>query len=227
MKYILNVDTPGLTIDLYKRSSYIVKEIPIEVVLKYKTELQNITLNHVSTKELNEQLGTNYQVHDFTSCLDIGDILYIIKTKDMHPKAKVTRAYKIEITGDPENIIRRPEMRHIDEIIEKCNAYNAEKAQRNKDGQESKSNDRSWITRDYFNRLDRAYQLYDETLMNTKATTYSNLSYKKRCLEKDLDLAYKRACDAGITIEEIREVEVKVLEERLRRIKNGIKNGSI
>lgn len=222
MEYILNADVKGISIEIYKGLSYIVKEIPIEVLMKFKNKLCNITLNHVSTKELNVYLDTKYQVSDFTNCLDIADVLYIVRSEEKPPHGTFTRVYKMEITGYAEKIIRRPESIIIDDIISQCNVNNANKAFRNKTDQNTQSNDRSWITRDYFNRLDKAYRLYDETLMNTKATTYSNLSYKKRCLEKDLALAYDRACAAGITVEEIRDVEVKVLESRMRRIKNGI-----
>ena len=224
MRYILYADMEGISIETFINTHCRVKEIPVEVLQKRINGARNITNNHLSTDTMNKHLGTKFEVIDFTQCLDNGDILFVVKPIEKQSGVD-HRYYMIEILGEPNQIVRRPRSQEIDELIEHCNSTNANKSFRNKeklkpDCLNERANE-DWAKRDYFNRVDKAYRLYDSALSKVKPESMRDIAYHKRTLSRDLDLAFKRACDANVSPEDIRDIENQVLRERLRRLDNA------
>lgn len=220
MKYLLYADMLGISVEMFRGTHCRVKEIPIEVLQKRLGGIRNITHSHLSTQNMNKHLGTAFEVIDFTDCFDNGDVIFVIRPKEL-TSGQRDRYYTIEVLGDPDQIVRRPLVRNIDELIESCNKNNAEKSARDKDRTQSDKN-REWAVRDYFNRVDKAYRLYDSAISKIKPESINDLAYHKRTLSRDLDLAFKRACEAKLTVEEIRSAELSVLKERMRRTLHAI-----
>ena len=215
MKYILFVDIKGLEIACFIGIKYTMKEIPREVLMMHVDNMRNITQDHLATKDLNQCLNTKFEVIDFTQTLDVNDQVYFVKQYTKNNE-KVYRYYQLDFTGEGENFARKSRFMNVDRLIFQCNEANKAKADRSKTDQDPE--DRSWAVRDYFNRVDKAWRLYDSALMKAKPETHSQLAYHKRTLEKDLDIAFKKACDAKVSIEDIRDVENQVIRERLRRL---------
>lgn len=221
MRYILYADMEGISIETFINTYCRIKEIPIEMLRNGIKNVRNITHTHLSTAAMNKHLNTKFEVIDFTQCLDNGDVLFVIKPTEKQ-NGPDHRYYMIEILGEPNQIIRRPKSQEIDELIECCINNNANKALKGKnslrpDNLNISKSEREWAVRDYFNRVDKAYRLYDSALTKDKPESLSNLAYHKRTLARDLDLAFKRACEAKLTVEEIRSAELSVIKERMRR----------
>lgn len=218
MKHILFVDIKGLEIACFVGIKYTMKEIPREVLMMNINGVRNITQDYLATKDMNQCLNTKFEVVDFTQTLDIGDCVYFVKQYIKNDE-KVYRYYQLDISGQSENFIRKTRYLNVDRLIYQCNEANKAKTERPKTEQDE--NDRSWAVRDYFNRVDKAWRLYDSALLKTKPESHSQLAYHKRTLERDLDIAFKKACDAKVPVSDIRDAENQVLRERIRRIEDA------
>lgn len=218
MKYILCVDVKGLNIVCFTGIEYVMKEIPKEVLTLNINGVRNITQDYLATQDLNEHLGTNFDIMDFSQTLGVGDAVYFVK-QYIRNNEKVYRYYHLDIKAETDKFVRKAKPVSVDKLIAQCNEANRIKATRSKNDQSI--DDRSRAIRDYFNRVDKAWRLYDSALLKAKPDSHLQLAYNKRTLEKDLDIAFKKACDANVSVEDIRDVENQVIRERIRRIENA------